>query len=159
MVFPVVLRGQPGPRLATTPTRTTTSKPVVPWGFYCAIKCSCQTPFHGPARRLASPRDAYSCGDDAGGGRSAARSGARRLAPPAGAAGRPRRPAREVQGRPAAASEAEAADDVGLDARLGRGLQPDLGLEVRRRLRAAAARARDGARDPTAARGDRGERA
>src|SRR5215218_5264778 len=43
MVFPVVLRGQPGPRLATTPTKTTTYKPVVPWGFYCAITCSCQT--------------------------------------------------------------------------------------------------------------------
>src|SRR5215217_5359554 len=42
MVFPVVLRGQPGPRLATTPTKTTTSKPVVPRGYWFR-KCSCQT--------------------------------------------------------------------------------------------------------------------
>src|SRR5919107_4490837 len=31
MVFPGVLRGLPGPRLATNPTESTTSKPVVPW--------------------------------------------------------------------------------------------------------------------------------
>src|SRR4051794_35331510 len=30
MVFPGVLRGLPGPRLATNPTESTTSKPVVP---------------------------------------------------------------------------------------------------------------------------------
>ena len=35
------------------------------------------------------------------------------------------------QGRPAAAAEAEDPDDVGVDARVGRRLQPDLGLEVR----------------------------
>src|ERR1700744_190395 len=33
MVFPGVLRGHPGPRLATTPTNPTTAKPVVPVGM------------------------------------------------------------------------------------------------------------------------------
>ena len=63
------------------------------------------------------------------------------------------------QGRAAAAAEAQAADDVGHGARLGRRLQPVLGLAVRGRLRRAAVRARDGPRDPAAPRGHQGQRA
>src|SRR4051794_6951590 len=36
MGFPGGFRGQTGPPLANTPTKTTTSKPVVPLGFFTA---------------------------------------------------------------------------------------------------------------------------
>src|SRR5829696_6488141 len=99
MVFPVVLRGRPGPRLATTPTKTTTSKPVVPWGLLL-LKCSCQTDSHGSARRMASPRLADPAGR-AGPRRPAARpprAAAIALAALRRAAARARHGAREVQG-------------------------------------------------------------
>ena len=62
----------------------------------------------------------------------------------------------QAQGAAAAAAEAEAVHDLRLDARLDRRLHADLGLEVRGRLRAAAARPRARARDPAAARGHPG---
>ena len=65
----------------------------------------------------------------------------------------------QAQDDPAAAAEAEAADDRGHDARLDRGLRVDLGRSVRRRLRRPAARPRDGPRDPASPRGHQGQRA
>ncbi len=62
----------------------------------------------------------------------------------------------QAEDGPAAAAEAEVPDHLGVDAGLDRGLRADLGLAVRGRLRAAAARARDGSRDPASARGRRG---
>ena len=59
MVFPVVLRGQPEPRLATTPTKSTTSKPVVP-GDVLLLQSSrrmpCHNRPHGAAQSVASPQ-------------------------------------------------------------------------------------------------------
>ena len=57
------------------------------------------------------------------------------------------------QGAAPAPAQGEAADHVGLDARLRRRLHADLGLEVRGRVRRAAVRARDGALHPAAPRG------
>src|SRR5918996_4242492 len=74
------------------------------------------------------------------------------LAPRARPAGGARPPAAQVrgeaQGAPAAAAQAEDLHDLGDDARLGRRLRPHLGLALRAGLRAAAAGARAGPRDP-----------
>ncbi len=60
---------------------------------------------------------------------------------------------RRDQGPAPAAAEGQAAHDHRYGARLGRRLQPVLRLGVRRRVRAAAVRARDGPRVPAAPRG------
>src|SRR5437763_640359 len=66
---------------------------------------------------------------------------ARHRGPPGQVRGQAQAPARR-------APQAQAADDLGLDARLDRGLQPVLRLDLRGRLRPAPARPRDGPRDP-----------
>ncbi|CAA9516867.1 MAG: Membrane metalloprotease, partial [uncultured Solirubrobacterales bacterium] len=62
----------------------------------------------------------------------------------------------KAQVRPPAAAEDQAFHDLGVDARLHRRLRADLGLELRGRLRPAAARARDGPRLPAPPRGHQG---
>src|SRR5688572_24832677 len=58
------------------------------------------------------------------------------------------RAAQVGQGAAAAPAEGEAADDLGVDARVGRRLRADLGLDVRGRVRRAALHPRDGALHP-----------
>ena len=65
----------------------------------------------------------------------------------------------QAQGVLLAAAQAQAADDVGHDARLGRRLRLIWGWKFARRLRGAAVRPRDGPRHPAAPRGRRGQRA
>ena len=63
------------------------------------------------------------------------------------------------QGRDHPAPESQAPDHVGHRAGVGGRLLPVLGLDLRRRLRVADLRPRDGPRDPAAPRGHQGQRA